>query len=190
MNSLDPNTGEYIDPTKIELQTNVKRDRDPMIQRMSGHARHGMTPFDVPFISHIHGNLYQGGCDEMQLGLHLPHFFKHLISVYPWERYKVQRGQLETEVYYEMYDSVDQAFDDVDMLARIVLKSMDKGPTLIHCQAGLNRSSLIAARALMMEGRSADTAIKMLRESRSPAVLCNPAFEQHLRNLDWKPEKS
>ena len=129
-----------VDPTRIELQTNVKRDKDPMIQRMSGIARAGNTPFDVPFISHIHGNLYQGGCSEDELHLQLPHFFKHLISMYPWERYKVERGQLDTELYFKMYDDELNPVNDIEarMVAKVVYESMQKGPTLIHCQAGLN----------------------------------------------------
>ena len=116
-----------VDPTRIELQTNVKRDKDPMIQRMSGIARAGNTPFDVPFISHIHGNLYQGGCSEDELHLQLPHFFKHLISMYPWERYKVERGQLDTELYFKMYD---------DELMRELLEEDPKRRSAYYGHAG------------------------------------------------------
>jgi hypothetical protein len=58
------------------------------------------------------------------------------------------------------------------------------GPCLVHCQAGLNRSSLVVARVLMLEGATADEAIGLLREKRSPACLCNPAFEEWLRARD------
>jgi protein-tyrosine phosphatase len=52
---------------------------------------------------------------------------------------------------------------------------------LVHCQAGLNRSNLIAALALMrLTGCDAAAAIALLREKRSPLVLCNEAFEQYL----------
>jgi hypothetical protein len=54
------------------------------------------------------------------------------------------------------------------------------GPVLVHCQAGLNRSSLVAARALMLDGRTAGDAIRTVREKRSPACLCNRAFEDYL----------
>jgi dual specificity protein phosphatase-like protein len=168
------------DPTKIVLQTNVKKEFDPTIIRMRGYARHGMTPFDVPFISHIEGNLWQGGC---QSGLHLPHFFKHVFSMYPWERYKVKKDQLSTEVYIEMFDSLDQSMEQVDAIARLINEAKKTGPVLVHCQAGLNRSSLVAARSLMLDGRTADEAIKLLRVQRSPACLCNVSFEAHLRSL-------
>jgi protein-tyrosine phosphatase len=63
---------------------------------------------------------------------------------------------------------------------------MEKGKTLVHCQAGLNRSGLVAAVALMKLGRTADEAIKLLRDSRSPMVLCNDTFVSQLHQLDYK----
>ncbi len=173
------------DPTKIKLQTNVKADFDPTIQRMEGVARHGLTPFNVPFISQIDGNLWQGGCET---GLILPHFFKHIISLYPWEQYKV-RHELRSTLSVVMYDSVEQGFEQVDGIARWINDCVKDGPTLVHCQAGLNRSSLVAARSLMLREddpqmgvyrMTADEAIAALRKNRSPACLCNPAFEAHL----------
>jgi protein-tyrosine phosphatase len=52
---------------------------------------------------------------------------------------------------------------------------------LVHCQAGLNRSGVVVAYALMLNGMSAAEAIARIRERRSPAVLCNPQFERWLR---------
>lgn len=170
------------DPTKVKLQTNVKQDKDPTVQRMSGYAIHGNTPFDVPFISHIEGNIWQGGC---QTGLLLPHFFKSLVSLYPWERYKVtQEIPLDNEVYVRMYDSENQGFDQVELLAELVNEFSKQGPVLVHCQAGLNRSSLVAGRALMLQGKTAKEAIELLRLKRSPACLCNKTFEKYLWSCD------
>jgi len=139
------------DPTKIEIEF------DPTSKRMAGIARHGNTPFDVPFISQIDGNLWQGGCED---GLILPTFFKHLISLYPWEAYTVGH-QLSSALEVRLYDSEDQALDQVDAIAAWVKSCVDDGPTLVHCQAGLNRSSLIAGRVLTMSGlvgrRAVDT---------------------------------
>lgn len=165
------------DPTKVELQTNVVKHLDPTIQRMTGTAIHGNTPFDVPFISNIEGNLWQGGC---QNGLILPQFIKHIISLYPWEQYKVKHD-LKSSFSVVMYDSLDQSMEQADAIANWVYTCTKDGPTLVHCQAGLNRSSLIAAKVLMLGGKSAEEAIDMLRQRRSPACLCNPAFEGYLR---------
>jgi len=161
-----------VDPTKIEIEF------DPTSKRMVGIARHGNTAFDVPFISQIEGNLWQGGCED---GLVLPTFFKHLISLYPWEAYTVNH-ELSSALEVRMYDSEDQAFDQVDAIAAWVKSCVADGPTLVHCQAGLNRSSLIAGRVLTLGGMEGWQAVKLLREKRSPACLCNPSFERWLRS--------
>jgi protein-tyrosine phosphatase len=143
---------------------------------MKGTAIHGDTPFDVPFISEIAPNLWQGGC---QHGLMLPEFIKHLISLYPWEKYKVQH-ELSSALTLKMYDSLDQSFDLIEGLAVWLNKCRKDGPALIHCQAGLNRSSLVSAYALMLEGKSAEKAIETVRAKRSRACLCNKSFEEWL----------
>lgn len=158
------------DPTKIAIQI------DLITKHMVGVARYGNTPFDVPFISEIAPNLWQGGCEE---GLILPEFIDHVISLYPWEKYTIAKNTRSwLEVF--MYDSEDQAFNQVDAIAQWVNDCRKSGPTLVHCQAGLNRSSLIAARALILEGMNPTEAITLLREKRSPACLCNPSFEKWL----------
>lgn len=175
------------DPTRINLQTNVKKEVDPTLVRMSGTAIHGNTPFDVPFISQIDGNLWQGGC---QNGLQLPHFIKNVISLYPWEAYTVKHD-LNSYLSVKMYDSLEQSMEQVDAIANWINVCVKDGPTLVHCQAGLNRSSLVAARSLMLKSGpdwdeqpyTADEAIYLLRKQRSPACLCNPAFEEYLRSL-------
>lgn len=52
---------------------------------------------------------------------------------------------------------------------------------LIRCQAGVNRSGLVSALVLMIDGRSAPDAIALLRSRRSPFVLSNSHFEKWLR---------
>lgn len=163
------------DPTAIDIRF------DPYEQRMSGLARHGLTPFDVPYISHIVGNLYQGGCRDRMV---LPANIKHLISLYKWENYAVPH-ELGSRTVVTMYDSEDQGFEQVEELAELAVMCMEDGPTLIHCQAGLNRSSLVAARAIMLGyGATAAHAIDLIREKRSPACLCNRSFEEWLLGLD------
>lgn len=163
------------DPTAIPIQF------DPTKQRMVGVARHGDTPFDVPFISEIAPNLWQGGCQD---GLILPDFIDVVISLYPWEKYTLRREGIE-RFEIEMYDSLDQSFEQVEKIAKMVNDYRYVGKkVLVHCQAGLNRSSLVAARALMLDGFDAEYAIHRLRERRSPACLCNPAFEKWLRNRE------
>lgn len=147
--------------------------------RMEGYAAQSGRYFSVPMVTHVEDNLYQGGCAD---GLPLPDGFKHVISLYPWEQYALPEDCDRDEIV--MYDSVDQTFEELERVADLVIKKLQEGPTLVHCQAGLNRSGLVAARVLMKLGRTSDEAISLLREQRSSEVLCNPAFETHLRSLD------
>ena len=120
-----------FDPTAFDI------DFDPREQRMRGIATHGHTPFDVPFISHVEGNLWQGGCEN---GLILPEEIQHVVSLYPWEKYTINHDATYTE--YRMYDSHDIQEDDVRAAAELVNERVLDGPTLVHCQAGLNRSEI------------------------------------------------
>lgn len=161
-----------IDPTAIPIHV------DPLQQRMRGVAIHGNTPFDVPFVSHIEGNLYMGGC---QTGLWLPSNIEHVVSLYPWERYEVPRGQsLHSFREFAAYDGSLDEVPRINEIVEHVVECLEEGPTLVHCQAGLNRSGLICALVLMRQGRTAAEAIRLLREKRSPAVLCNREFEKWL----------
>ena len=161
-----------VDPTRVTLRL------DPREARMEGITMHGGVAFDVPYMSEIVPGLWQGGCAT---GLVMPHFVQHHISLYPWEEYVVEHD-LESQLQVEMYDSVAQGMDQVEVIAQWVDNCRQRGVVLVNCQAGLNRSSLVVARALMLEGMTADAAIGLLRARRSPACLCNPAFEAWLRH--------
>jgi protein-tyrosine phosphatase len=161
------------DHTRIDIEV------DPQRQHMVGISAHGLIHFDVPFITEIAPNLWLGGCED---GLILPTFIAHLVSLYQWESYVVEH-ELDTSLVVRMYDSVDQAFDQVDGIATWVNVCRESGPILVHCQAGLNRSSLIVTRALVLGGMAVDNAITLVREKRSPACLSNPSFERWLRAL-------
>jgi protein-tyrosine phosphatase len=158
------------DPTRIDISF------DPREQRMDGIAVHGNTPFNVPYVSQITDDLWTGGCTN---GLILPDEIAHVVSLYPWESYTV-RHEVRSVLSVVMYDSNDQGFAQVDAIAAWVNVCRADGPTLVHCQAGLNRSGLVAARALMLGGMSGVEAVALLREKRSPAVLCNKTFESWL----------
>lgn len=143
--------------------------------RIEGIAVQGDTPFDVPIISQVEGNLWQGGFLE---GAELPGF-SYVLSLYPWRRYKTPPGTVIREE--RLYDRGD--VPDVSILADLADWVNEKraiGPTLVHCQAGLNRSALVTAYALIRSGMSPLDAIALLREKRSPAVLCNSVFEDWL----------
>lgn len=54
---------------------------------------------------------------------------------------------------------------------------------LTRCQAGWNRSGLVTALILIIEGYSAEAAIDLIRRRRTPDALCNHRFERFLRTL-------
>ena len=163
--------------------TRISMAVDPLRQRITGTTVHGDMDFDAPYMTEVADNLWQGGCAE---GLVLPAFIDHVLSLFPWEAYEV-RHHLTSFREVRMYDDADQALEEtVPELATWVNRCRQTGPTLVHCQAGLNRSGVVVAYALMLDGMSAAEAIARIRERRSPAVLCNPQFERWLR----RPRKS
>ena len=142
---------------------------------------HGGLSFDVPFISEIDRNLWQGGCEG---SLVLPEFIRHLVSLSPWERFTVKHD-LDSILIVRLYDSEDQTFEQVEELARWVNICRATGPGARALQGSrLNRSSLVAARAHVLGGKTAGDAIRAVRKERSPACLCNRVFEGCLRGLD------
>lgn len=170
-------------PTILEDPTKVDLSFDPREQRMTGWTYHGNHRIDVPFISHVAGNLWQGGCTT---GLVLPEDIVHVISLYKWEAYTYHPGvrSVETILAYDA-DGVDlggMGVDGVLQLAGKVNEKCEDGPTLVHCQAGLNRSGLVAATALCLSGQVANgrEAVDLLRQKRGSAVLCNASFEAWL----------
>jgi hypothetical protein len=149
--------------------------------KIEGYARAAQEQgipayFSAPLFSHIGGNLWVGGCVN---GVTLPDDFRYVVSLYPWEKYTL--GPKTERVEIQMYDSHEVDVLGLEHAADLVYHFMQEGKTLVHCQAGLNRSNLVAAAALMKEGHTADYAINVLREKRSPLVLCNRAFEDYLR---------
>lgn len=91
------------------------------------------------------------------------------------------------EVRFGFYDSKLTDFDPEENLLDIVKmahKDWKSGKrVLIRCQAGLNRSGIVMALVLIRDGYAPADAIKLMREKRSPWVLCNKSFEDYLLNL-------
>jgi hypothetical protein len=149
--------------------------------RIQGYARAAMeagrwSAFDAPLVSHIVGNLWMGGCID---GVRLPDDFRFVVSLYPWEKYSLGPDTHRDE--YKLFDAGEMP--DVGLIHQIaesVVRYTEQGKTLVHCQAGLNRSGLISALALIKGGWTAAGAITELRTQRSPVVLCNSTFEQWL----------
>jgi hypothetical protein len=147
--------------------------------RIEGFAVHG-GQFSVPLFSQVLGNLWMGGCPVEAA----PKEFDYVVSLYPWGMYHVYKHQVYLEC--TLFDNTEQPLDAARLhaLARCVNEFMHLGPTLVHCQAGLNRSGLITALALMQQGWTAEAAIGHLRKVRCAEVLCNSHFRGWLLHQD------
>jgi Dual specificity phosphatase, catalytic domain len=71
--------------------------------------------------------------------------------------------------------------------AREVCKALHAGQrVLVTCMQGRNRSGLVTALALIMNGVSAQSAIQMIQSAR-PNALTNPSFVWWLNRLKYAP---
>lgn len=84
-------------------------------------------------------------------------------------------------------------YDDADLPApELLFEAMSwvysrweaGGQVLVRCQAGLNRSGMTVALALIRGGASPEDAIDLVRQGRSPYAICNPRFVEYIRGLD------
>jgi protein-tyrosine phosphatase len=72
--------------------------------------------------------------------------------------------------------------DEVGHLAAVAAAAVREGrTTLVRCHAGLNRSGLVTAQALVHLGLDMGEAISLIRQRRSPFALHNETFEEYLR---------
>lgn len=167
-----------VELSVVDLSSGRKTD-------ITSHHIEGFDPqSDAPhrcapdLFSHIEGNLVMGGNPVGEA----PEWAKFIVCLYPWEQYKRLEGQVYVEA--RLYDGANVPdVRHLAVMAQMVNAFCEIGPTLVHCQAGWNRSGLVTALALMMRGRTADEAIALLRARRSPDVLCNSHFEGWLRSV-------
>jgi protein-tyrosine phosphatase len=100
-------------------------------------------------------------------------------------------GKMYLSFPMEDEDEVDPKTRDV---AQFIASLIGSGRTvLVHCTEGLNRSGVVAARVLMLMGRTADEAISLVRHRRGLTMdgfsaLGNEAFVEWLRAEDAKSD--
>lgn len=170
-------------PSTVAVDTMSELERhhaDLASHHIEGYTSHGQHRVEVPLVSHVVDDLWVGGCLD---GVRLPDDFSYVLALYDWERFEI--GDTTTRVTVPMLDLAEEPDEaQVRELAQWVNDRRHQGRTLVHCQAGLNRSSLVVAYALMLDGMRAADAIALLRERRCDAVLCNPVFEAWLLARD------
>lgn len=76
----------------------------------------------------------------------------------------------------------------LESIADTVLALSRLGPVLVHCQAGLNRSGIVVALALMRDGMSSNEAVALIRRQRDATCLCNSSFVAWLARYSAVPE--
>lgn len=89
-------------------------------------------------------------------------------------RFEDERGALNT----------GSTLETVMRAAAEVTFAVEHGQRVLsRCQAGLNRSSLVAGIAMVALGYEGVDAVQLIRARRSPWALCNADFEGFLRSL-------
>ncbi|MDF2977965.1 MAG: putative protein phosphatase [Actinomycetospora sp.] len=97
---------------------------------------------------------------------------------------------VEFYVHWLIEDGPAPAFTTLRSLADLVDDLRQDGKrVLIHCAAGINRSGLLSAAALIRGGHDPDEAIELVRRARTGA-LNNPNFVDILHDPRWEPRAS
>jgi hypothetical protein len=115
---------------------------------------------------------------------HVKPRFDFIMNLYPWGKYVVPEGTEMVE--YAAFDGTRVDYQGFQDCADMVVSKLDADKkVLVHCQAGLNRSSFVIALVLMQKYQMSTTeAVNTIRSTRSQMCLCNDAFLQYLRGLD------
>lgn len=90
------------------------------------------------------------------------------------------------EMRYPFWDGnlADANMDYLIGIARFLHSEWKRGKrVLTRCQAGWNRSGFVTALVLLIDGYSAEAAIDLIRNRRSPDALCNHRFDAFLRGI-------
>jgi len=140
--------------------------------------------------SEILPNLYMGGTSDsatIDIPQDLRHFngeneFDCVVTLYAWAS-PANWGVEERRFGFPDAETVEEYHPTIIELAQWAYTKWISGKRVnIRCQAGLNRSGLVTALVLMLNGLSAEKAIERLREKRSTYALCNGEYEHWLLN--------
>ena len=150
-----------------------------------------MINTDMDLYSEILPGLFMGGtADEDIVNVAKPlrnldeqNAFDSVVTCYSWAQ---PMGWYVHENRFGFADgSIDpKTLSKVIELAKWIHSEWKTGKKcLVRCQAGYNRSGLIIAICLLVEGYSPQQAIDLIRAKRSPNALFNQAFVQTLRQI-------
>lgn len=144
--------------------------------------------YHVPFAERgwdeIIPKLYVGAHDIQEGEVYIKHGspFRLVVSLYQRYGNDVPAGVKHLTHRMSDTDLDPKHHTKLDELAEEVAESVRAGKgVLVRCQAGLNRSSLVAGLAMLKLGYSADETITLIRQKRSPYALCNGSFVTYLK---------
>jgi hypothetical protein len=124
----------------------------------------------------IADNLWIGGnpVDAMR--------YQYIIAVNKAPTYHIPNGTMA--IVYPFDDAAWMPdLTKLHELAETVNRFTSMGPTLVHCSAGLNRSALVIALALIKRGMTPGDAIEHIRAERGADALHNETFTEWLMAL-------
>jgi hypothetical protein len=160
-----------------------------------------VDPFRVPrntlrggLYSEILPGLWQGGThdDDGRVNRSVAHEHSRAITPHEFDlvaTFYQDSNAADWHVLEMRYPFWDGEMDDANMdyligIARFLHSEWKRGKrVLTRCQAGWNRSGLVTALVLLIDGYSAEAAINLIRVKRSKHALCNPRFEAFLRGV-------
>lgn len=143
--------------------------------------------------SEILPNLWQGGTDDYDT-VDFPVGFNFIENPQRWDSVATlyasahPMGWGVREQRFGFPDSIieEQNLQEVRKIAEWLHGEWKNGrKVLARCQAGLNRSGLVIALVLLKEGFTANEAIELIRNKRSPHALFNQDFVSQIRK-DWE----
>ena len=153
-----------------------------------------MNGFETELYSEILPGLFMGGTADNDVvdvakplrNLNEVQEFDSVVTCYSWAQ------PMSWYVHENRFGFADGPMDEktfakVDELASWLHAEWKSGRRcLSRCQAGLNRSGILISLVLQKEGYSADDAITLIREKRSPNALFNTDFARWLKNYSAK----
>jgi protein-tyrosine phosphatase len=110
--------------------------------------------------------------------------FDVVVSAYHRDGFEPSEGVEYHRVLFEDAELTPESKALAGQAARLVLDRLLEGKSvLVRCQAGLNRSSLIAGLAMVGLGFEGSDAVQLIRSRRSPWALCNEEYADFIMGL-------
>lgn len=135
--------------------------------------------------SEIVPNLWIGGHDynvgyngsQEIVSISPENLFDTVVSMYHRDGFEPSECVQHHQVLFPDAELVPEVQRLAEGAARVVADNVLAGrKVLARCQAGLNRSSLVAGLAMTMLGYSGPDAVQLIRSRRSPWALCNEDY--------------